>query len=340
MRHILFILFFGLTVTANSQNITMSQPFTNAQFMSPALVGDGIFQQRIQASIRNQMFFGNSVASTIVAGWDGRINKRKEDDGNYNYLGVGLQLMSDQLSGGLIQTNYLTLNLAYHLFFDAYGRQNLALGMGGTYAQSTINQNKLSLGESLQNELGLSSGSGAVPISFVKSASNVTANTGLAYTSHDEDTYVQFGLNAFFNSMPTIVQNASSQSAIMRNSMFVNFEKKFGEDEYTFVLHGYYSNRFKNGNYNQQMVAGGSFGLPILYKYEQSRRLYLGCYYRFNEAVVPTISWMMEKYTMGLSYDLGMSSQTGAAVKQNIFEITLSSSFGKRRNEYLRTLFD
>jgi hypothetical protein len=49
---------------------------------------------------------------------------------------------------------------------------------------------------------------------------------------------------------------------------------------------------------------------------------------------------MMDGYVFGISYDVYNTDITGARLKLNSFEISLSKSFGKKRNEWMRTIFD
>jgi hypothetical protein len=49
---------------------------------------------------------------------------------------------------------------------------------------------------------------------------------------------------------------------------------------------------------------------------------------------------MMDNYHFGISYDFYNNAISGANLRQNGFEITLSKSFGARRNDFLKTLFD
>jgi type IX secretion system PorP/SprF family membrane protein len=323
-----------------AQNMVLSQPYVNAQFLSPALVGDGQYDQRIQSNLRSQMFGAINVSSTIVAGWDSRF--KSKDVENNSSFGYGFQIMSDQLAGGLLQTNYLTMNLAYRIFVDEGKNNSIALGLAGTYAQSTLNQSKLRLGDQLNsqmNNLTASTGLPASELFFNKFPASITANTGFVFTNHSENKFIQLGLGAFFNTIPNIVSNVKQEASGMRTSLFLNSEIVVGEDK-TFVAHAYYSNRSNNASINQQILAGGAISLPIAYKFDKVRRLYLGCYYRLNEAILPTFSIMMDTYIFGLSYDVYNNGSSGASIKQNSFELSLSTSFGKKRNEFLRTIFD
>lgn len=320
--------------------MVLSQPYVNAQFQSPSLVGDGQYDHRIQSNFRSQMFGNINVSSTIVAGWDSRF--KSKDVENNSSFGYGFQIMSDQLAGGLLQTNYLTMNLAYRIFVDEGKNNSIALGLAGTYAQSHLNQSKLMLGDQLNNQmtnLSASTGLPASELAFNKFPASVTANTGFAFTNHSENKFIQLGLGAFFNTVPNIVNNVKQEASGMRTSLFLNSEILVSEDK-TFVLHASYSNRSNNASINQQILAGGAIGLPIAYKFDQVRRLYVGCYYKYKEAIIPTFSIMMDAYIFGLSYDIYNNDLSGATLKQNSFELSLSTSFGKKRNEFLRTIFD
>jgi hypothetical protein len=323
-----------------AQNMVLSQPYLNAQFQNPALVGDGIYDQRIQSNLRTQMFGSNNVSSTIVAGWDSRFKSKVAE--NNSSFGYGFQIMSDQLAGGLLQTNYLTMNLAYRIFVDEGKNNSFALGLAGTYAQSYLNQSKLVLGDQLNSQMSNLSATTGIPVSelyFNKFPASVTANTGFVFTNHSENKFVQVGAGAFFNTIPNIVSNVKQEASGMRTSLFLNSEIVVSENK-TFVMHASYSNRSNNATINQQILAGGAISLPIAYKFDEVRRLYVGCYYRFKEAVIPTFSIMMDAYIFGLSYDIYNNDLSGASLKQNGFELSLSKSFGKKRNEFLRTIFD
>lgn len=323
-----------------AQNMVLSQPYVNAQFQSPALVGDGLYDQRIQSNLRTQMFNNNNVSSTIVVGWDSRFKSKGVE--NNNSFGYGFQIMSDQLAGGLLQTNYLTMNLAYRIFFDEKKNNSVALGLAGTYAQSYLNQSKLVLGDQLNNQMSNLSASTGLPISelfFNKFPASLTANTGFVYTNHSENKIIQLGAGAFFNTIPNIVNNINQDASGMRINLFLNSEMAISEGE-TIVLHASFSNRSNNASINQQALVGGAISLPIAYKFNEVKRLYLGCYYRAKEAIVPTFSIMMDSYIFGLSYDVYNNDLSGASLKQNGFELSFSKSFGKKRNEFLRTIFD
>ena len=49
---------------------------------------------------------------------------------------------------------------------------------------------------------------------------------------------------------------------------------------------------------------------------------------------------MMDNYIFGISYDIYTNGLAAAGIRSNSFELTFSKSFGKRKQELMRTLFD
>ena len=316
---------------AKAQDFVLSQPFAAAQYLSPASVGNGVFDQRIQSNFRTESIGGTNFARNLVVGWDRKYNRRSLDQ--TNYLGIGAQIISEQLEDGLINTNYITVNTAYHLFLDGDDFSNLAIGLGITYAQTTLDRSKLNFSQ-MYNP-----GTGAFDIPsneiFLSSTGRLSANTGLLYTKHSNDTYLQISANGFFFAKPYVTNSPYNEASSMRSTLFVNLEKYFNQD-YTYLIHGAFSNRNKESTY----VLGGSVSLPIKYEFDHDRRLYLGCFYRYKDAITPSVNILMDNYIFGLSYDIYANGLAAAGIRSNSFELTFSKSFGKRKQELMRTLFD
>jgi type IX secretion system PorP/SprF family membrane protein len=314
-----------------AQDFVLSQPFTAAQYLSPASVGNGVFDQRIQSNFRTQSIGGANYARNIVVGWDRKYNRKAEDQASY--LGIGAQIISEQLLDGLINTNYITFNTAYHLFLDGDDYSNLAIGLGLTYAQTTLDRSKLNFGSSYNP----ANGSFDIPSNeiFLPNAGRLTVNTGLLYTKHSNDSYLQLSANGFFFAKPEVINSPYNEAPGMRTAVFMNLERYFNGD-YTFLFHGAFSTR----NKEESFVVGGSISMPIKIEYDHDRRLYLGCFYRKTDAITPSVNIMMDNYIFGVSYDIFINGLAAAGIRSNSFELTFSKSFGKRKQELMRTLFD
>lgn len=316
---------------AKAQDFVLSQPFTAAQYLSPAMVGNGVYDQRIQSNFRTQSIGGLNYARNIVVGWDRKYNRKLESQANY--IGIGGQIISEQLLNGLINTNYITFNTAYHLSLDGSEFSDLAIGMGITYAQTSLDRSKLRFGD-MYDPSGNLSGNPSAEI-FLSNPGRLSVNTGLLYTRHSYDTYFQLSANGFFFAKPDVTNSPYNEAPGMRSTLFMNLEKYFNED-YTYLIHGAFSNRNKESSY----LIGGSISLPIKYEFDHDRRLYLGCFYRYKDAITPTVNILMDNYIFGISYDIYTNGLAAAGIKSNSFELTFSKSFGKRKQELMRTLFD
>jgi hypothetical protein len=316
---------------AKAQDFVLSQPFAAAQYLSPASVGNGVFDQRIQSNFRTESIGGTNYARNLVVGWDRKYNRRSLDQSNY--LGIGAQIISEQLEDGLINTNYITVNTAYHLFLDGDDFSNLAIGLGITYAQTTLDRSKLNFSQ-MYNP-----GTGAFDIAsneiFLSNPGRLSVNTGFLYTKHSGNTFLQLSANGFFFAKPDVTNSPYNEAPGMRSTLFMNLEKYFNVD-YTYLIHGAFSNRNKESSY----LLGGSVSLPIKYEFDHDRRLYLGCFYRYKEAITPSVNILMDNYIFGLSYDINNNGLTAAGIRSNSFELTFSKSFGKRKQDLMRTLFD
>jgi len=328
--HILFLFLF-VFFKASAQEIVLSQPFAAAQFLSPASVGNGVFDQRIQSNFRSQSIGGLNFAKTIVAGWDRKYSRSAQDQSNY--LGIGGQIISEQLMNGLLNTNFITVNTAYHLFLDGDEYSNIAIGLGVTYAQTNLDRSKLRFGD-MYDPSGNLSGNPSAEI-FLSNPGRLSANTGLLYTRHSRNTFLQLSANGFFFAKPDVTNSPYNEAPGMRSALFLNLEKYFNEN-YTYLIHGAFSSRNKINSY----VAGASFSVPIKYEFDHDRRLYIGCFYRIKDAIIPSVNIMMDNYIFGMSYDIYNNGLSAAGIRSNSFELTLSKSFGKRKQELMRTLFD
>ncbi len=313
------------------QEAILSQPYSSSQYQNPAGVGGGEYDKRFQSNYKSQIMDGSSLYNTFLVSYDTRF--KFDENNSKNYLGIGAQIISEQLEDGLINTNYITVNTAYHLFLDGDDFSNLAIGLGITYAQTTLDRSKLNFSQ-MYNP-----GTGAFDIPsneiFLSSTGRLSANTGLLYTKHSNDTYLQISANGFFFAKPYVTNSPYNEASIMRSTLFVNLEKYFNQD-YTYLIHGAFSNRNKESTY----VLGGSVSLPIKYEFDHDRRLYLGCFYRYKDAITPSVNILMDNYIFGLSYDIYANGLAAAGIRSNSFELTFSKSFGKRKQELMRTLFD
>jgi len=313
------------------QDLVFSQPYTTSQASNPGVVGTGMYQQRVQSDLRSQFVGGNNLYSTIALGWDTRINNKESDI--KNYMGIGVQVLSDRLMSGLVQNNYIALNMAYHIYLDKNLNQNLALALGGTFAQTSFDRSKIYF-EDQYNSAGGLTGGGSME-SLVAAPSTLVANTGILYSLHNEKSFLQAGVSANFSKKPSLTYNYINESNGMRLLGMINAETSIFYNN-TILVHGQYS--LKEGI--RRYSVGFAFSFPITTDWELTKRLYIGCYSRNAEVLIPSISILSDKHSFGFSYDFNITKANAAQLKQNLLEITFSKSFGYKKGNLFRTLFD
>ncbi len=317
--------------TVQAQDIVLSQPFVSSQFLSPAAVGSGLYASRIQSNIKAQLIDGNNLYRTIVVGYDTRF--KAADNNSKNYLGIGGQVMSDQVMNGVMQSNFITFNMAYHIYLDKNLYKNFSLGFGSIFAQTTLDKSKLIFADQYDyRAIYTGTQSTEVLPSF---PSEFSANAGLLYTQHDDQKFIQTGVTASFFSKPNLTYSLTNVAPEANYRAFANIELPFW-DYYTVAIH---ANLLQNKS-KSQFYVGATIGVPISYNQEDVKRIYFGCYYKNNEAIVPTVSLISDKYIFGVSYDIYNSNITGSNLRLSSFELTISSSFGNKKTDLFRTIFD
>ena len=332
LKKYFFILssFLLLNSTSKAQDIVLSQPFVSNQFFGPAGVGNGMYSSRFQGNIKEQMIDGENLYRTIVIGYDTRF---KPAENTKNYLGIGGHIMSDQVMNGAMKSNFIALDLAYHIFLDRNLYNDLSLGLGTVFAQTTLDKSNLKFADQYDiagGYTGMSSMENLIPY-----PSSFSANSGVLYTSHSDESFFQMGVTAMFLTKPNLTYAITNTAPETKYRIFINGEIPFFAN-YTIAYHGNFLNR-KVGN---QFYAGASIGIPLSNYMDEVKRIYFGCYYRNQEAVVPTISFISDEYVFGISYDIYNPNITGSNLKLSSLELSLSTSFGSKKTNLFRTIFD
>lgn len=331
-RNKIYILFYCLfaSYALKAQGVVLSQPFMSSQFLSSASVGNGLYGSRIQSNIKTQMINGQILYKTVVVGFDTRFNSI---DYSKNYLGIGGQLISDQVMNGAMQFNTLGLNFAYHIFLDDYLYKNVSLGIGTSFNQTSLNRSKLRFEDQYDYTAQLT-GNASLE-NLIPNPNAFSANASALYTKHDESAFVQVGFSSFFIEKPNVIFSLMNSAPENKYRLFSSIEIPF-IDAFTIAMHGNFLYQKSKSQYN----VGASLGVSMYSEEDEIKRMYFGIYYRENEAFVPTVSFISNKYIFGVSYDIFNTNLTASNIRNNSFELSLSTSFGRKKTNLYRTIFD
>ncbi len=329
-RLYILLYFLGLSLLIKAQSVVLSQPFMSSQFLSSASVGSGLYASRFQSNIKTQTIDGQNLYKTMIIGYDTRFLGTEYSN---SYLGIGGQIISDQVMNGVMKFNTIGLNMAYHIYLDDNLYKNVSLGLGVMYNETSLDRSKLRFEDQYDYTAQLTGN--ATLENLVPSPSTFSANASALYTQHNDETFIQAGFSSFFFQKPNLTYSLVNKAPENKYRLFSSAEIPIF-DIYTIAMHGNFLYQKTKNQYN----VGASFGVPLIRDEDDVKRMYFGIYYRESEAFVPTVSLISNKYIFGVSYDIFNANKTVSTIRTNSFELSLSTSFGRKKTNLFRTIFD
>ena len=331
IRHFIigiFLLF--LAQVACAQTPYSSQNFNLNNFFNPATSGFGI-NNKIQTFFRTQYEGAGSAYRTIGIAADAALLRKNKYDKN-NLFGLGVQAVSEQVLDGVLQTNAITISLANRLFLNETKTSNIALGISATLITRTIDMSKLTFGDQFYSGRLFNSTS----LDVVNAApTKYSSNVGLLYTLSNEQTFFQFGGSLFYTNRSALEQAIDKFEQSYQTIAQMNFEKRIWDNN-TIAFHADYQNRFET----EFFYGGAVLSLPMNPQKEKLDRLYIGCFYRTKDAIIPYFGLMYKKYKFGLSYDIYQTNMALSSLRPQTFEFTISTNFSYRVTDKLVGLFN
>lgn len=316
----------------SGQEVILSQPFSVTQYQNPSGVGGGAYDHRFQSNYKNQLVDNNAnLFRTFLFAYDTRLKYDLEE--SKNYFGLGIQYIDDEVMQGIMKNNYVNLNGAYHIFLDRNLISHLSLGIGVTYAFTSLDRSKLRFNDQYDYRgiLTMPSLENLKPY-----PNNVTTNVGLMFTRHSETSFLQAGFMTYLYDKPNVTYSPINKAGELRYRAFVNSEAAISDYNSMLFYLSYNNNTLSN-----QIIAGSMIGLKVIKDEYDLNKLYIGCFYRYKEAFVPTIAFIKNRFTYGFSYDVYSNNLTLSDIKMNTLEFTFSSKLGQIRKETrYRTIFD
>jgi len=330
VHFILGIFFLSFAQDTYAQTPYSSQNFNLNNFFNPATSGFGI-NNKVQTIFRTQYEGVGSAYRTIGLAADVALLRKNSYDKN-NLFGMGVQAVSEQVLDGVLQTNAITLSFANRLFFNESKTSSIALGISSTLITRTIDASKLTFGDQFNSGRLFNTSS----IEVINSIpSKFSSNVGLLYTLSNEQTFLQFGGSLFYINRSSTEQALEKFEESYQTLGQINFEKRVWENN-TIAFHADYQNRFES----EFVYAGAVYSIPMNSKGENIDRLYIGCFYRTKDAIIPYVGLIYKKYKFGLSYDVYQSKMSLSSLRPQTFEFTISTNISHRVSDKLVGLFN
>jgi type IX secretion system PorP/SprF family membrane protein len=306
----------ALVSVSTAQDPNFSQFFASPLTLNPALTGkfDGVY--RVAGNFRNQWPTINNAFVTKTASIDFGILKNRMAE--IDKLGVGLLFVTDNAGDGVLVTNYGGLSLAYHKGLDENGYHQVGIGFQATLASKRLDITKVKFGDQL-TPLGFTGITSEIFTNKQISINYVDVNAGVLYngsTNGYNNFYI--GASMYHINRPTETFKGGQYLLSARTTFQAGGKIPAGPYNYLHFAANY-SIQAKAHN----AMVGGAYSYNLNQSEENPTNIYIGSWYRFNDAVIPYIGLEVGGLTIGASYDANTSSLKPASNTRGGIEFSL-----------------
>lgn len=319
MKKIFFTLLVGVALVSvtNAQDPNFSQFFASPLTLNPALTGkfDGSF--RVAGNYRNQWPTINNAFVTKTASVDFGVMKGRIPD--IDQMGVGILGFTDRAGDGVLVTNMAGLSLSYHKGLDENGYHSIGAGFQGGYVNKRLDVTKVYFEDEL-TPLGFVPGTtGEIFTNKQINVSYVDINAGVMYNGSTNG-YNNFYVGASMYHINRPKESFQGGQFLLNARTTLQAGGKIPVGSYHAVhFSGIYSMQAKATN----TVVGGAFMYNVNGNDENPTNVYLGSWYRFNDAIIPYIGLEFSGIHIGATYDANTSSLRPATNTRGGMEISL-----------------
>jgi type IX secretion system PorP/SprF family membrane protein len=232
--------------------------------------------------------------------------------------------MTDRTASGILTSNFISFSTAYHKALDEDGLHQLGVGFQGTYANRTLDGNKLTFEDGLQLDgTWLRSPTEAINYQYV-SVHYFDMNLGVLYNgSTNGNNNYYFGASAYHLNRP-------KESFLGVDTINVPIRVTAHGGAY-FPVTGSPSTIYLSGLYNRQagaheVVFGGAWAVSASQDEQNPVNFYAGAWGRFSnvtDAIIPYVGLDYGNFNLGVTYDVNVSSLKTASQSRGGIEISL-----------------
>ncbi len=305
------VLIFG----TQAQDVHFSQIFNNDTQINPALTGNFNGNQRVGLTHKQQWGSLGPGFKTYQFSFDNGLMKKQWKN---SYLGLGIRAYTDKAGDPEMKRTAFELLVSDHLYLDA--NQTLSLGVSGSFNQFSLGQTSLIWED--QYVPG-SSTLGTTSETFANLSQNyfdLSAGMSWTYTQRTNtvnsitDFNAVVGVSAYHLTQPKLDPILGEEGVVARKyNVFTKFYVNLPGSNMSLVPSALFS---KQANHQELIL-----GTLLRYEVEQGSRITgfksgfaasLGIFYRYKDAVAPTLFLEYGKIACGLSYDITVSQLTQA----------------------------
>lgn len=294
--HIAFLILLGVSHSAKTQDVHFSQFHASTFWVNPALTGSFNGDLRVTSQYRNQWSFA-AAFNTLAVTLDAPIIRFKNDD----YFAAGLQIMADRAGDLNFSTTEFALSLAFHKTLSQYVNHYISTGFQAGYHYRYADFTRI-VGDP---EPGLLLGNNQLWFHNYSAGLNwyLAPRRNVWYYAGFSLNHVNEPVQSFVSDQEVVLPRRTTlyagTSIILSDELFLQpamlYSSQGGFQEFNTGLSlKFWLNRLQSN-------------------FEQEKSLYLGLWYRWNDAVIPGVRFDYREFNFGFSYDVNVSRLRNAS---------------------------
>lgn len=313
------ILLAAASSATKAQDLHFSQFYETSILRNPALTGLFSDDYKVTAVYRNQWSSISKPFQTALVSAETRIPVRGEAN---DFISVGLLGYYDKAGSINLQTTSVYPALNYNKCLNSDQNTYLSVGFTGGYIQRSFDASKATFDNQFQNgryDPAYSTGETLPNPTF----SQWDMGAGINFNGtggKDNNVNYMIGVSGYHFSQPRysfadrnirigVRWNANAAISVQVNPTF------------SYQLHANYA---KQGTYNETVFGGlAGWNLVSAGSVDAAFSIMGGVFYRFNDALIPTVKLRYKNLSVGVSYDANMSGLSTASQLRGGTEITL-----------------
>ena len=324
MRKILLVLVIAaFSGKVRAQDPHFSQFFASPLTLNPAFTGKFDGEWRLAVNHRDQWPSIPKAYVTTSASFDFSIMKNKVPAGDI--FGVGISALTDASADNQLKLNYGSLSLSYHKALDENGYNTIGAGFQGTYSSLTLDDTKLTFEDMLRQN-----GFTGARTDFLTNGTNqsyLDLNAGILFSGSTNGSNNYYaGVSAYHINRPKV--GFKDANWYLSNRLTIHgggtFPLTDNVNINASVIHQIQSKA-------SETTLGGAAALRVNGDEVSPTSIYVGSWFRFNDAIIPYIGLEIGGLRIGATYDVNISSLKTATSSRGGSEFSLI--YIKRKSE-------
>jgi type IX secretion system PorP/SprF family membrane protein len=279
--------------------------------LNPAFTGMTEGAVRVSAIYRNQWASITAPYNTIGASVDGRVITMQNKD----YIGLGAQLLQDQIADGQLKNFSGTASISYHKLFRydsllKLHRCDLSIGLQGGYSQRSIDLSRIYFGNGSLNYLPSYYYATPYHLGVGNAVNYYSLNAGIAFSQKISSGF-DYTIGISINNI-----NQPNDALLKQENEITGAGLRFtGVAGFNWTIAKRWTIRpaiiYINNSYTELLS-----GSELLYKVPANRKnknaepgIFLGAWYRTNDIVMMTAGIEVWHLRLGVAYDYPFSAQ-------------------------------